>query len=183
MSLISQHVTTLMRLQDKLTTQEFQQKAQDATIFLEQRLSKILNKKVKVKYLSGGNFGYAFKISVKDSEDLCLKLFYKNRINNMPFHHDAGIEPQTAIFVNEYSSKFTNFYFGRVTDKYSETPTFYVTKFISKYTSRTPSKIKSSDYLITNGDLNNENQIKGTTIDFGGTFVYKNGINLTELDE
>lgn len=153
------------------------------TSFLEERLSKLLNTNVSVKFLDNGAYGSAFKFSINCTDDLCLKLF-TIKTNQLPNYHGKGIETQTALFVNEHSSGYTNFYFGRVADKYSSNG-FYVTKFISKDIQRTPTKTKPTDYEITNGDAyNNNNQIWGTIVDFGGTIIYdKNGVNLTELDE
>ena len=151
--------------------------------FLEEQLSKILNTNVSVKYLGNGAYGSGFRISINGTDDLCLKLF-RTKENRLPQYHGQGVETQTALFVNEHSSDYTNFYFGRVADKYSNDG-FYVTKFISRDIQRTPTKTKPTDYKITNGDAyNNDNQIWGTIVDFGGTIIYdKKGVNLTELDE
>ena len=143
---------------------------------LSKELSKLLSKKVTVKYIDSGTFGSGYKISMEGARACCLKIFHSNtKIKYLDTtNHGRYIEVQTGIFLNNHSNEFVKMYFGKVCPMmYKEA--FLVTQFLDLDTEIDENNIseQKGQYQINNSDRT-RNTLRGKIYDFGGTEVKEN---------
>lgn len=137
------------------------------------KLSNLLNKKVKVAFLGVGMYGVCYKISMEGCEDVVLKSFKEGF--NFNDDHGAGIEVQTALFVNNHSNDFVKFYCGRVIGE-GHNDGYLITQFLDKNIAPIENSNIKGGYRIECLDSNKEtehNVISGKIFDFGDVKVTK----------
>lgn len=139
------------------------------------RISDILRKKVSVSHIDSGAYGSGYKISIENSKDVCLKVFYKNFYRTIDglTKHGANIEVQTGLFVNQHSNDFVKMYFGKVAPlEFNDG--FLVTEFLSEDITPSDTQKIDSGYIITSDDAYGErNMINNKIFDYGGVTVKK----------
>lgn len=161
---------------------------------LQESLSDIFNKKVTVEKIGEGSFGAAYKISMPDSKDVCLKIFHEVSKNpdfiakpGLKNEHGRFIEVQNALFANAHSRDYVKMYFGRVGLE-GRNDAFMVTQYLTNMDKVEETQMLSDaddyriiplddttgNYVYTNGRL--------IYIDFGALKIVnkKTGENLTK---
>ena len=153
---------------------------------ISEKLSKLLNDKVSINYLSSGAYGNGYKVTIGEKSFL-LKTFHETGTSRI---HGSGIEPQTGPYSNHSAraKQFTKFYFGRVAGSiYSDG--FMVNEFLepsSKITAEAKKNnpiieskplyidfVTSGDYQASSEGSIDHNTINGRIIDFGAFSIDK----------
>ena len=160
------HTVDITKVEVKLNTKD-----------LENELSLLINKKVKVSFAGNGFFGNGFKISVFNNENTSKDFFYKvffpyNKRNK----HGADVEIVYAYFAmnNTRKNQFAKFHMGRMATPI-EKDAFLLTNFIAKKQDKNNATPKSYtlsiDYLYSQ-DRRIDNKINGRIVDFGALREY-----------
>jgi hypothetical protein len=142
---------------------------------MQEELSTILGKEVKITELEKGRYAGAYKISVSGAKDVVMKVFYKKPRTPYEYFniHGQFVEPQRGIFLSKNSEQFAKTYFGKVATEIDRDG-YIVTEFLEE-TGKLPAKneyVTLKDYYIFGDDISEgHNVIDGKIFDFGDIHI------------
>ena len=139
----------------------------DLTV-LETELSKILNQKVKIKYIGKGQIGVALNITV-EGQSFVLKVFKKDIQERFLHNHGNYAELSAAVYASKNDpSHFARFYVGRFGDNNDG---YMITKFLQSESNVSSENFsfRNSIHKLNSSDTHSDNIIANRIIDYGAT--------------